>query len=254
MTKVTIEPVLCAETYPQPRREDLFAELVGGQSFTKLDLAEAYLQMEVKSSSRKFLTIDTQKASSNTIALYLVSPQHQLYLKKKGAIETILQGIPGVLVYQDDILITGKSQASHEESLHRVLSRLKEHDLRLKISKCKFCFCLTFLILVHANIKWPEVIPMTTGTSQTTIEALRSIFSRFGIPQQLVSDNGSHFTSSEFATFMSENGIRHIRTAHFHPSSNGLAERFVQSFKQAMKSAKATEKSINKHLSAFLLA
>ena len=50
------------------------------------------------------------------------------------------------------------------------------------------------------------------------------------------------------------NGIRHINSSSFHPATNGLAERFIQTFKQALKSAKATEMTINKHLNTFLLA
>lgn len=58
--KVTINPALCVDKYPHPRIEDLFASLAGGQHFSKLDLSNAYLQMEVEE-SRKLLTISTQK-------------------------------------------------------------------------------------------------------------------------------------------------------------------------------------------------
>ena len=88
-----------------------------------------------------------------------------------------------------------------------------------------------FFIVVDAHSKWPEVIVMSSTTAQHTIEALRSIFSHFGLPEQLVSDNGPQFTSDEFAEFMKGNGIKHILCSPYHPSSNGLAERFVQTFK-----------------------
>ena len=48
-----------------------------------------------------------------------------------------------------------------------------------------------------------------------------------GLPETVVTDNGSTFTSHEFAEFMRENGIAHVRTSSYHPSSTGLAERSV---------------------------
>jgi len=50
----------------------------------------------------------------------------------------------------------------------------------------------------------------------------------YGIPKQLASDNGPRFLSSEFGNFMKQNGIKHLRSAPYHPASNGLAERFIQ--------------------------
>lgn len=44
-----------------------------------------------------------------------------------------------------------------------------------------------------------------------------------GLPEMLVSDNATFFTSAEFADFMSKNGIKHVTSAPFHPLSNGLA-------------------------------
>jgi hypothetical protein len=94
-----------------------------------------------------------------------------------------------------------------------------------------------FLLLVDSYSKWLEVIPMSSTTSAATIGVLRSLFSRFGLPIQLVSDNGPQFSSEEFALFLKNNGIKHTLCPPYHPASNGLAERYVQTFKSMMKKA-----------------
>ena len=95
---------------------------------------------------------------------------------------------------------------------------------------------------------------MRETTAERTIEVLRGIFSRTGVPSVLVSENGPQFTSIEFARFTKGNGIKHVTSAPYHPSSNGLAERFVQSFRSAMKASKKDEGSVQTKLSNFLLA
>ena len=83
------------------------------------------------------------------------------------------------------------------------------------------------LVVIDAHSKWPEVVQMAWTTSAATIRALGSIFSRYGFPEQLVSDNRPQLTSGEFKIFLKSNGIRHITIAPWHPFSNGIAERFV---------------------------
>ena len=111
-----------------------------------------------------------------------------------------------------------------------------------------------FLIVVDAHSKWPEVIEMKTTTSSATILELRRLFSSYGLPEQLVSDNGPQFTSTEFEKFLKSNGIKHTCSAPYHPSSNGLAERFVQTFKRAMKASEHPELSFHQQLMGFLLS
>ena len=59
--KTTINPVLLVDKYPLPRIVDIFANLSGGVKFSKVDLTDAFLQMEVEEQSRKYLTINTQR-------------------------------------------------------------------------------------------------------------------------------------------------------------------------------------------------
>ncbi|UYV73726.1 K02A2.6-like [Cordylochernes scorpioides] len=108
-----------------------------------------------------------------------------------------------------------------------------------------------YLIVVDACTKWIEAIPVPNTSTRETIEQLRCLFARFGIPRTLVSDNGTGFTSEEFRQFMTRNGIRHLRTAPFHPSSNGLAERAVQTIKTGLK--KVQQGSISQRLAEILL-
>ena len=108
-----------------------------------------------------------------------------------------------------------------------------------------------FLLLVDAHSKWIEVRPVNNATSIITIDQLRSIFTTHGLPEMLVTDNGTVFTSDEFNRFTKQNGIRHVRSVPYHPASNGLVERAVQTFKNFMKKMK--EGSIEANVSRFLL-
>ena len=95
-----------------------------------------------------------------------------------------------------------------------------------------------YLIVVDAYSKWLEVIRMSSSTSTSeTIKVLLSLFARQGLPDKLVSDNGPQFTSDEFKEFVLNCGILHIKTAPYHPQTNGEAERLVQTFKNFVKRA-----------------
>ena len=76
-----------------------------------------------------------------------------------------------------------------------------------------------------------EVSMVSSATSSVTVERLRAMFATHGLPETVVSDNDTVFTSDEFKQFVDRNGIRHIRIAPYHPSSNGQVERAVQTFK-----------------------
>ena len=60
----------------------------------------------------------------------------------------------------------------------------------------------TFFLVVDAHSKWVEIIEMKSTTTTATIEVLRGLFASYGLPTQLVSDNGPQFVSEEFSQFI----------------------------------------------------
>ena len=76
-----------------------------------------------------------------------------------------------------------------------------------------------FLITIDSHSKWLDVVPVSSANSATTICELRKLFANLGISEIIVSDDGTAFTSAEFSKFTERNGIRHIRTAPYHPAT-----------------------------------
>ena len=134
--KVTVNPVLNIEHYPLPKPQDLFASLAGGQKFSKLDLNQAYLQIPLEEESQKYVTVNTHRGLYRYTRLpFGISTAPAVFQK---AMDTMLQGLSGVVCYLDDILVTGEDDESHLRNLQRVLERIQSEGLRLKKSKCSF--------------------------------------------------------------------------------------------------------------------
>ncbi|XP_055351901.1 uncharacterized protein K02A2.6-like [Paramacrobiotus metropolitanus] len=108
------------------------------------------------------------------------------------------------------------------------------------------------LLVVDAMSKWPEVAQMKHATSDGVLETLRNLFSRYGACTEIVTDNGTQFTSQEFANFRAEHGIKHLRTPPGHPQSNGQAERYVQTIKDGVAKLMADRKNLSDALRQFL--
>ena len=85
------------------------------------------------------------------------------------------------------------------------------------------------------------------------ITELRNLFAHYGIPEQVVTDNGPQFASEEFGEFMRMNGVKHVRSSPYHPATNGAAERLVQTVKHALKAAHEEGVPLEQALPAFLL-
>ena len=89
------------------------------------------------------------------------------------------------------------------------------------------------LVAVEAFSAWPVVVPMKTQTATTIAEALIThVFSIFGSPLSILTDQGRAFESELFKEIMDLYNIKKYRTSSFHPAANGKAERWVKTLKQ----------------------
>ena len=117
--KLTVNQASKLDHYPIPNIEYLFTKLAGGQSFTKLDMSQAYQQILLDEDSRNLVIINTQRG------LYRYNRLPFGVLSAPGifqrVMESLLGCISGVVVYLDHILITGPSEQEHLDTLEAVL-------------------------------------------------------------------------------------------------------------------------------------
>ena len=126
------------DDYPTPKLDDQYTKLVGGQTFTELDLSHAYEQMIVDKNCKEFLTINSHKGRLyryNRLP-YGVASAPGIFQR---TMEGLLQGIPSSGVLLDNILIIGPSTEEHFDNSEKVLMRRhSEAGLLLKAVKCQF--------------------------------------------------------------------------------------------------------------------
>lgn len=133
---VTVNRVSKLDAYPLPRVEDLFTAMLGGKYFTKLDLSHAYQQLRLSDDSKKYTTINTTKGLFQYNRMpFGISSAPAIFQR---AMDSLLQDLPGVVVYLDDVLVSGTSKEDHLQNLSKVMARLETAGLTLKQSKCVF--------------------------------------------------------------------------------------------------------------------
>ena len=89
-----------------------------------------------------------------------------------------------------------------------------------------------YVLTVDYFSRYPEVIQLTSTTSAAVIRALKSVFSRHGIPETV---HGPQYSSQEFARFASSYEFKHITSSPRFPQRNGQVERTVQTVKRLLK-------------------
>ena len=92
----------------------------------------------------------------------------------------------------------------------------------------------TFLLVIDYFSRYIEVAKLDSLTSENVIAKMKSIFSRHGIPEEVISDNGPQYASEVFVKFSKEYEFVHTTSSPRYPQSNGEAERGVRTVKQLL--------------------
>ena len=132
--KTTVNPMLNVDQHPFPKPIELFAALTGGQKFSTLDLVQAYQQLPLDKDTQELLTISTHLGLYRNTRLPFWGASAPALFQR--TMDILLQGLPKVMCYLDDIIVTGHTDEEHFSYLEEVLRRLSVHGFRLKQPKC----------------------------------------------------------------------------------------------------------------------
>ena len=88
-----------------------------------------------------------------------------------------------------------------------------------------------YLLIVNYTSKFPVVCKLTSTTAQQVANQIKLIFSEYGWPETIVSDNGPCYSAETFTKLMTDYSVNHITSSPHYPQLNGLAEKYVQMVK-----------------------
>ncbi|XP_048054388.1 uncharacterized protein K02A2.6-like [Megalobrama amblycephala] len=124
------------EHYQIPTREEIISEMGGAKFFTKLDASQGFWQVKLHEDSTHYCTFNTPFGRYSFLRMpFGISSAPEVFHK---AMEHIIEGIQGVRVYVDDVILWGSTIEQHNERLMEVLQRVQKYGLRLNKQKCQF--------------------------------------------------------------------------------------------------------------------
>uniref|UniRef100_K7EX21 Integrase catalytic domain-containing protein n=1 Tax=Pelodiscus sinensis TaxID=13735 RepID=K7EX21_PELSI len=95
--------------------------------------------------------------------------------------------------------------------------------------------CSYILVVIDYATRYPEAVPLRNITASTVAEELVKIFARVGLPEEILTDQGTNFTSNLMKELCRLFRVRALRTSVYHPQTDGLAERFNRTLKGMLK-------------------
>jgi len=132
LNKVTIK-----NRYPLPRIDDLIDRLAGSKYFTKIDLYSGYHQIRIKEDDIPKTAFRTRYGHFEYVVLPfgLTNAPAMFMTLMNNVFNEYLDRF--VVIYLDDILVYSKTKKEHIEHLRQVLTKLRQHKLYAKMTKCE---------------------------------------------------------------------------------------------------------------------
>ena len=163
---------------------------------------------------------------------------HQGVVKSKQRARTAMYW-PGINSQIEDTV--GKCSVCQEMRPQQAPQPLVPHDIPhrpwSKVGVDLFCFNGDWLAVVDYYSKFPEIVKLRDTSSHSVIQALKQIFSRFGVPNIVMSDNGPQFSSEAFKTFAQIWKFEQKTSSPLYAQSNGQVENTVKTVKRILKKA-----------------
>lgn len=97
------------------------------------------------------------------------------------------------------------------------------------------------LVICDYTTRYPEAVAMRSVDAEHVAEELVAVFSRVGVPREILTDQGSNFTFQLLSELYRLLHIHPIRTSPYHPQTDGLVERFNQTLKSMLRKTARTE-------------
>ena len=189
--KVTINPQMLVDQHPIPSIDELLSHLNNGQKFTKLDLSDAYLQVDLDDDSKKLVVINTPLGLFRYNRMpFGISNAPAIFQR---IIDQVIAGIPNCVAYLDDILISGANEDEHLKTLELVLTKLSDFGFKCNPEKCSFfqdqVSYLGFLITKNGKRPDPQrVIAITNMPTPQNVKELEAFIGKVNYYGRFISN------------------------------------------------------------------
>ena len=180
--------------YLIPTVADICQALNGCKSLSKLDLSQAYHQLELDECSRYITTFSTHVGLHRYKRLnYGMNAVVELF---QHTLQTVLQGLDGVRNLADDIIIFAKTREDHDQALSDCFKRVANHGLTLNASKCKLLAeSLSFFGQVFTaegtTLDPALILDLQTASVPTDVHEVRSFLGMANYSNKYIPNNAA---------------------------------------------------------------